>query len=206
MFRPTAPIDLFSGWVPVAPAVSPPVTRSLSGGSTMGLGKTLATLLLPGEARTRERHRTFLRVEPLEDRANPSDLVWISPTGGAWSDPANWDQGRTPTALDTLHFGPGANTSSFDDIPNLTVFEIVCDPGYSSTISIGDVRLDVTRDFISRGGVSMGPFGPVELHVGRTFEVNGHLTTDGMLFDIPIISAGTLALGAGSDWFVNAAT
>jgi hypothetical protein len=172
----------------------------------MGVGRVL-TRLFPTEAmRARERHRTRLRLEALEERANPSDLTWIGINGGAWSDPSNWDQDRLPTASDTLHFGPGANTSSSDDIQNLTVFEIVCDSNYTGTISIGDVQLNVTRDFISYGQVAIGPFGPMELDVGRTFDVHGHLSTDGMLFDVPVISAGTLSLETGSSWFVNART
>lgn len=150
--------------------------------------------------------RATLRLEALEDRANPALLTWVGPEGGVWSDPANWDLNRLPTSSDTLVFGPGNNTGSRDDIAGLTVDGILCQSGYTGSTFIGNVELTVTNDFVSRGRVTVSAFdGPVTLDVGGDFTVAGTLVTDGWA-DIPVITATDLVLGSGSQWWVYSET
>src|SRR4051794_39444135 len=118
--------------------------------------RTMLGRLFAGKTHRRTRRNNVrLCLETLDERINPfGDNVWIGPEGGVWSDPANWSLGRAPTTGDTLHFGQdqygyGANTSSYDDIPNVTVGEIDT-AGFTATINIGlygGEYLGVTNDF-----------------------------------------------------------
>jgi autotransporter-associated beta strand protein len=65
------------------------------------------------------------RVEWLEDRTTPAAHTW-NPAGAdaLWSNPANWSAGGAPAAGETavvLTFPPGTNTTSTNDVANLTV-------------------------------------------------------------------------------------
>src|SRR5204863_1675979 len=47
-----------------------------------------------------------LRLEPLEDRVQPSTFTWINPAGGDWSVAASWQQQVMPG--DDIHPLPGS--------------------------------------------------------------------------------------------------
>jgi hypothetical protein len=98
----------------------------------------------------------------LEERDVPAPLVWIGDENGVWSDSSNWidfntSEHRTPEATDTLVFGElnGTNTSSIDDIPDLTVANITEGSGFDGQIDIHNSvgLLDVTNNSTFYGKV-----------------------------------------------------
>src|SRR5437879_1026113 len=95
-----------------------------------------------------QQHQVRLSAEHLEDRVTPADLYWTGPESCAWSDPANWSLGRTPEGGDKLHFGGllGTTTTSWDDIPDLTVYEIEIAPNFPGVVNLNNVNLTVTTD------------------------------------------------------------
>jgi hypothetical protein len=149
----------------------------------MNVRQALAKLFRTDGARTVRRPRpTRPTLELLEARCVPTNNnSWIGPAGGLWSTGANWSLGRPPISDDWISFDQ-ANTSSEDDIPNLTVQNISTPSNFTGTITIdGGNNLTSTTDFVAYGGLVLGDSsgGGSTLTVDGTFYQNGSLFTGG---------------------------
>jgi hypothetical protein len=118
----------------------------------------LITLFRSDNARTASRRdRARPTLEALEDRLLPAQNFWIGPPGGFWSNPANWSTLMAPGPNDIITFTGrpgGANTSSVDNIPRLSVKGFSSDATYTATVTMSaGVRLNVASNFLHYGSL-----------------------------------------------------
>jgi hypothetical protein len=125
--------------------------------------------------------RTFLRLESLEDRLTPADLLYIaasSANDALWSDGANWvnmndgTTGAAPKNNDTVTIQPGlfsfgkvgSPLNNEDDILNLQLSGLTMSGAVNQTVTI-DKNLTVA------GGASLS-FGTIWGLAGSNFAIN----------------------------------
>jgi hypothetical protein len=100
-----------------------------------------------------------LQVESLESRDVPATYwVWIGPAGGDWSTASNWNNDEAPPNGVPLYFGSlgGTNTSSIDNIANLTVSELSENNTFTGSITIDpSVKLTVSGDMYEYAPVTV---------------------------------------------------
>lgn len=94
--------------------------------------------------------------------AIPSDrgrvLIWIGAGGDArWSNPANWEGGRVPTASDAVLISAGTSETLVDPAFGGHVASLTLDEGYTGTLTLAralnvDGPLDVRGGMVAGGG------------------------------------------------------
>jgi hypothetical protein len=156
------------------------------------------------------RPRVRLRLELLDERITPyGDNVWIGPENGLWSNPDNWSLDRIPTTGDVLHFGAGqfgvgTDTTSFNDIDNLSVHEIDT-AGFTKTIWINNgISLAVEEDFVQWGTLEVHYDASID--VGNYLYINGTLETGGDELAPATIEAGNIVVECYGTWINEAGT
>jgi hypothetical protein len=95
--------------------------------------------------------------ECLEGRWVPAAIRWVNPAGqnALWSNPANWDLNRVPTADDEVIFSGARDTSSIVDQNEAfagTVFQVRMEATYTQTLQLAR-DLEVTNLFEQRNGI-----------------------------------------------------
>ncbi len=122
--------------------------------------------------------RPFL--EQLERRLVPvTDVFWIGPTGGAWSDSANWSSGAVPDSTDDVYLGSAYTLSN--DHPSVVDTSITVDAVITSS---------------SYGGFAIGP----TMSSSVTLSANGNITLAGTT--VLGSSLGPTTVSAGGSLFV----
>ena len=108
------------------------------------------------------------------DRAQAADVSWRDAATGNWNDPANWDSGTVPGALDNVSITVGGTytvTLSEDaTVARLTVGA----PSGMQTLAIGG------RTFTLNGASSITSNGVLNF-TGGVLTSNGELTVTGIL-------------------------
>ncbi|MCI0703175.1 MAG: hypothetical protein L0241_19015 [Planctomycetia bacterium] len=154
--------------------------------SLKDLVKSLLSVLTPS-ARTAP-----LRLEALEIREVPANLVWTADGDGVfWSDADNWEVfangqltgvHQTPSSSDTLYFGSlgGPNVSSTADF-DVTVTSIIQNNTYTGDLNIdGDVTLTVSSSFYAYGEIDLSA-ALSELDAGTIYLIGGTITAGTIL-------------------------
>ena len=102
-----------------------------------------------------QSRRARPRLEVLEDRNAPAMLTWAGAAGGLWSVGGNWTGGTgvAPANNDTLLLAK--NTSSQDDIANLSLFKLDIQNTYKSTLTLA-------QDLTVTGTVNMAGAGKID--------------------------------------------
>jgi hypothetical protein len=161
--------------------------------------------LFEGKPRSRpNRLRSRPMVEALEDRTVPA-VVWIGPVGGSnlWSNPLNWLDGNgtnhVPGAVDVVDFGTsfgGTNSSSVDNIANLTVAGVSCDNSFTSAITLG-LTSGSPVTLTLGGGAGIADF---NLDAGGTLNLNTGSSTASTTLNVghDFWALGTVNLGANT--------
>jgi hypothetical protein len=157
------------------------------------------TLFSHRTAPTSHRCKVKLVLEELAERITPSTTnVWVH--GGTttnWSEAANWSLGHVPHAGEIIEFGAGtgfSNTDAQDDVSSITVDGIQCDSGYTGTITVNGVTLNVTGDFVQYGILTGG--GAATISVGNDFLIFGELDS----FDLTI-NGGAMIVETPGFWY-----
>jgi hypothetical protein len=169
--------------------------------------------------------RAMLRLESLEGRDVPANLVWTAAgDGSSWSDSDNWAEfsngnlipSGTPTSADTLFFGSlgGANASSVVDA-DFTVEGIVQDSSYTGELGVGaNDTLTVIEDFTVHGAIDLTAAN-AELVSGAIYLIGGDIaaTTSGDPNYRPIttglldlVNGATLTIAADEEEFATLQT
>jgi hypothetical protein len=186
----------------------------------MSMIALLRRLFAPGRPERAPTGSGRPKLEVLEDRAVPSvENIWVGPSGGLWSDPANWSLGHTPQSDDLLIFGlisdgglTAANTDSVDDLPNVSVGNITLEADYTSTLTVdggntltsaasfdqsaGSLVLHSGATLSAADGIILG--GPTAIESGVTIASTGTLYINKSLTLAPDIIGGKAFLNAGA--------
>jgi hypothetical protein len=143
-------------------------------------------------------------LEALEDRLVPAQNTWIGPTtDNLWSNPTNWSRGQVPAADDIVTFTGhpgGANASSVDDLPNVTVQAIEFDSSYSSSLTLVPfASLTVSSEFLHYGTLVLEGYNTIAapqqgineygnvlvLGTSNTFEVGSYILNQQASLTVP---------------------
>jgi autotransporter-associated beta strand protein len=112
-------------------------------------------------------------LDVLEDRLAPATHIWTGPTGGLWSNPANWNGGvpTTGEAGGTLVEFDG-NSDSTDDIANLAIGHIYTTGGNNTLRGTTPLGFDGSSQYL---GGSIGGSGDITLDASLPIVLSGGL-------------------------------
>jgi hypothetical protein len=133
--------------------------------------------------------------------SSSGQLVWTGPSGGSWSNSANWtdpvDHNHyAPSSTDQLLFGDGgagADTDSTMDYTSLTVDRVVMDSHYTHTLTISSGHTLTTTNYFQQYG-TLSMTGTAKISTGTYIDIYGTVS-------VPA-SGGTTHLDATGDFFL----